>query len=154
MMKTRRGKTIGLVLAMSLLAAAGFAFGRPRLGERGALLERAMDRLQLSDDQRSRVAAVLAQHREEIRREREALIASREAQYAAIHGQPFEEERIRAAASALGTAQADLAVTRARIASEVRSILSDPQRARLDEMLEDVRALAGRVRERRERAGR
>jgi Spy/CpxP family protein refolding chaperone len=145
---------MGLAISMSLLAAAGFALGRARPGERGALLERAMDRLELDADQRSRVEAVLAQHREEIRQQMEAVIASREAQYAAIHAEPFEEGRIRAAALALGAAQADLAVTRARIASEVRSILTEQQRARLEEMLEDVRALAGRGRERPRRAGR
>lgn len=154
MKRTWRRKTIGLAISMSLLAAAGFAVGRPRLGERGALLERAMNRLELSADQRSRVETVLAHHREEIRQEMEAVIASREAQYEAIHGQPFEEGRVRAAAAALGAAQGDLAVTRGRIASEVRAVLTDPQRARLDEMLEDVRALAGRGRERRGRAGR
>jgi Spy/CpxP family protein refolding chaperone len=145
---------MGLAVSMSLLATAEFAYGRPRLGERGALLERAMDRLELSDEQRARVEGVLTHHREEIRHEVEAVIASRQAQYATIHGQPFEEGRIRAATSALGAAQADLAVTRARIASEVRAVLTDSQRARLDEMLEDVRALAGRGRERRARAGR
>lgn len=154
MKRTWRRSSIGLTIAMCLLASAGFAIERLRPVERGALLERAMDRLELSEDQRSRVEAVLAHHREEIRQEMEAVIASREAQYAAIHAEPFEEGRIRAAAAALGVAQGDLAVTRARIGSEVRSILTEQQRARLDEMLEDVRALAGRGRERRGRAGR
>ena len=153
-MKSTWRRKIGVAISMSLLATAGFAAGRPRLGGRGALLERAMDRLELSEDQRSRVEAVLAHHREEIRQEMEAVIASRQAQYAAIHGQAFEEGRIRAAASALGAAQADLAVTRARIGSEVRSVLTEAQRVRLDEMLEDVRALAGRGRERRGGVGR
>jgi Spy/CpxP family protein refolding chaperone len=153
MKRTWRRRTVGLAISVSLLAPAGFAAGRARPGERGALLERAMDRLELNEDQRSRVKAALAHHRDEIRQQMEAVIASREAEYVAIHAEPFEESRIRAAARALGEAQADLAVTRARIASEVRSILTVEQRARLDEMWEDVRALAGRGRERRGRAG-
>src|SRR4029079_14398881 len=81
-----RRRTIGTAILMSLVAAAGFGFGRSGRRERGALLERAMDRLELSDEQRSRVEAVLAHHREEIRHEMAAVIASRQAQYAAIHG--------------------------------------------------------------------
>jgi Spy/CpxP family protein refolding chaperone len=149
-----RSKMMGVAVAVSLLAPAGFAFERARVGDRGALLERAMDRLELSAEQRSRVEAVLARHRGEVRKDWEALVASREAQYAAVRGQPFDENRIRSAAAAVGAAQADLAVARARIASEVRAILDDGQRARLEEMLEDVRALTGRMRERRARRGR
>jgi Spy/CpxP family protein refolding chaperone len=149
-----QSKMVGVAVAVSLLAPAGFAFERGRMGHRGALLERAMERLELSAEQRTRVEAVLGRHRGEVRKDWEAVIASREAQYAAIHGQPFDESRIRSAAAAVGAAQADLVVTRARIASEVRAILDDGQRARLDEMLEDVRALAGRMRERRARPGR
>jgi Spy/CpxP family protein refolding chaperone len=148
------GRALGVaILMMTALAPTLSSAGRLRAGGRGALLERAMDRLELSADQRSGVEAVLAGHRAEMRRQIEAVMDRREAQLSAMRAQPLDEARIRAAVSAVGAARADLAVTRARIASEVRALLSAEQRARLDEMLETVRALSGRARMHGEGAG-
>jgi len=154
MRSTLKRRTLSIALLIGLMAPAAFASGAFRGARRGAMLERAMERLDLSSEQRARVETVLAEHRGELRQELEAVIASREAQYAAIHGEAFDEAKIRAAAASLGAAQADLAVTRARIANQVRTVLSAEQRARLDDMLETVRALSGRLRDRRERPGR
>jgi Spy/CpxP family protein refolding chaperone len=141
-LKWTRGKTLwvaaGLALALTPAANAG---DRMRPAGRGALVLRAMDRLDLSATQREQVRAILASHRDEAREALTALIESRRAQLAALRGQPFDEGRIRAAAAAVGAAQADLLVTRARIRSEVRAVLSAGQQARLEQMLEDFRAL-------------
>ncbi len=146
-------KKLWVVVAALVLALtpAAFAAGRMGAGGRGALIERAMDRLDLRAEQRRQVEAILAGHRAELRQELDAVMDAREAQFAAIHDRPFDEAKIRAAASVLGAAAADLAVTRGEIANEVRAVLSPEQQAELEEMLDDFRALAGSLGERSRR---
>jgi Spy/CpxP family protein refolding chaperone len=79
-----------------------------------------------------------------VRDGREALRAVRRAQFEAVHGATFDEERIRAAAADTARAQTDVLVTRARIASEMRALLTAEQRQELDDMLAEARARAER----------
>ena len=89
---------------------------------------------------------IFERHRDTVRAEREALRAGRRAQFEAVHGASFDEERIRAAVATTARAQADLVVTRARIAGDVRAMLTPEQRTELDEMIAEAR---GRAQERR-----
>jgi Spy/CpxP family protein refolding chaperone len=107
---------------------------------------RAVQRLDLSIEQRAQVRSILERHRSTARSEREALRAVRRAQFEAVHSAAFDEERIRAAAADTARAQVDLVVTRARIASEMRALLTAEQRQELDEMLAEARARAERMR--------
>jgi Spy/CpxP family protein refolding chaperone len=132
------------------VAWLGLALGVPAsaAAERGAhrrqRIARAVQRLDLSAEQRAQVRGVLDRHRSTVRDGREALRAVRRAQFEAVHGATFDEERIRAAAADTARAQTDVLVTRARIASEMRALLTADQRQELDDMLAEARARAER----------
>lgn len=131
-----------LVLGTPVLASPD------RAAQRRERFARTMQRLDLSVDQRAQVRGILDRHRSTVRDEREALRAVRRAQFEAVHAAAFDEERIRAAAADTARAQVDLVVTRARIASEMRALLTPAQRQELDGMLSEARARAERRRER------
>lgn len=141
----RRVLTAAAVVAA--LVPAAVVGSRMRESPRRAVLQRATERLELTDDQRQRIRSLFADHRQEVRNQLEALGDRREAQRDAMRA-PFDEARIRGAAEAVGAAQADLVVTRARIAADVRAVLTPEQAKELDEMLDDYHALRGAVRER------
>jgi Spy/CpxP family protein refolding chaperone len=141
-------RVLVMTAVVAALAPAVLVGSRTREGRRGALLERAAERLELTDEQRQRIRALYADHRAAVRSQFEALGDRREAQRDAMRAQPFDEARLRAAAEALGAARADLVVTRARIAHDVRAVLTPEQVKELDEMLDDYRALRGATRER------
>ena len=124
-----------IVLALAGLAAgrlsAGAFPGRAHsdLGPRAfSRIARALD---LSDDQKSQVKAILKTHASEIEAQIRASAAARRAVHDAVLAQPVDEAAIRAAAQTLGQVHADGAVLFAKIRTEVQPILNDAQRAKI-----------------------
>ena len=108
----------------------------------------AMSRLDLTDDQRSRVRQITESHREEQRaiadRARQAHAALREV----TEGGTFDEAAVRARAADVANVEADMAVARARIFSEVYQILTPEQQAKLKTLQAERGQRQERVRER------
>ena len=106
----------------------------------------ALDGLDLAREQRQQIRAILADHRGSL----ESLVAAeretREALAAAIRQHVVDEASVRAASAAVAAVDADLAVERARIVSEVGAVLTPEQRARAQQRIERLHeTLMGRA---------
>jgi Spy/CpxP family protein refolding chaperone len=143
---TARGKRIRLtfgILALVLTPTLLFATQRRALGAgNGPLMQRAMQRLDLTPEQLAQVKDILRAHQQELQAEITAVATARGAMFTAIHADPPSETVIRAAAKAVGAAEANLAVTRSAVVQEVRQVLTPEQQAELKNILADARAFA------------
>lgn len=92
------------------------------------------DWLTLSDLQKTEVKRVVRSHRQEILAQIQSQIGMRKALGEVIMAGPLDERIIRETAEALGRVEADGALLRARIHSEVWPILNDEQRAKLESL--------------------
>lgn len=153
-LSSRRTLLLGLA-ALLLPAGLLFAGARGSLGfaghrgdgscGHGAMMHRIADKLGLTDAQRNEIQGILKAHKEELKGEMEKVRASRQDQFSAIHSETFDEGVIRAAAGKAAEAEADLAVTRGKIASEVREVLTPDQRAKAAEVLKDAQAFGNEM---------
>ena len=104
------------------------------------MIEHVAQRLDLSDEQRDQIRDILLSHKDELQAELQAVRDARSAQFDAIHADTFNEAAIRAAAAEVGTAEAELAVTRGVIVSEVRQVLTPEQQAEAAKLRQDARS--------------
>ena len=95
--------------------------------------------LELSDDQKTRVKAVLKTHAAEIETQMRSSSAARRALHQAVLGEASDEAAIRAAARQLGQVQGDGAVLFAKIRTEIQPILTEAQRAKIQQFRERAR---------------
>jgi len=137
---------VALLIPATLLFAgsrSGAGFGGRHFsgfhGESG-ILHRVAEKLDLSDEQKSGIHDVFKAHRTEMREVMDKVRAARQEQMAAIHGDTFDESAIRAAAAKVAAGEADMAVMRGKIASEIREILTPEQRVKAKELLKDAEA--------------
>ncbi len=134
----------GIVLAS--VAAGILAIGAAvpaRLHHQGGLfgglgfgggMGRALASLDLTDDQKSRIKAILQDEGPSVEPLVDGLLRSKKALFEAVQSRTFDEKAVRAAASDSPKASTDLAVERARIESRLRGILTDEQQNRLESM--------------------
>jgi Spy/CpxP family protein refolding chaperone len=135
-------------LGIAALAAGGLLAGRLSAGafpQRGhsefgpRVFSRIARALDLSDDQKTRIKAILKSHSSEIETQMKASAAARRAVHEAVLAQPVDEAAIRAAAQRLGEVHADGAVLFAKIRTEVEPLLTDEQRAKIQKFRDRVR---------------
>jgi len=139
--------TLLVALVPGLLAAqppgprgrGGFMHHGPGMGQ-GPGFERLAERLDLASDQLEAIRAVRQSHREELHSAFEEVQSAQWALRQQIHAEVFDETAIREAAGALGLAEAEAAVQRARVSQEVRDVLTAEQQQELRELLEQRRA--------------
>ena len=94
----------------------------------------ALERLDLTDAQREQVRAVVQAHDQELKALNDRSFAARKALELAVMADTFDEGAIRARSADMAAVEADLAVTRARIRSEVFQMLTPEQRAKAREL--------------------
>ena len=156
-----RFRTLAAIAVVGLLAVAGAAAfaqgpggpggpgrrgpGAGRGGPQAALPLRALD---LTDAQRDQVRQLTEQHREQSRDLLERVRAARDAQRKAGEAVPFSEQDVRAAAQALGELESELAVSQARLQSEIQALLTPEQQQKLQTMRAER---AARAKQREER---
>jgi len=104
--------------------------------------------LDLTDAQRTQVQQLVERHRAEVRPLVERLRTATETQRQAMEVVPADEGRIRTAMEQLAQVQADLAVQRARLHSEIVALLTPEQQQRLAQLRAEG---AARMQQRRER---
>lgn len=129
--------------------AQGDAPGRPRRFGPGPRFH-GLRELDLSDAQREQVRAVMQGHREEMQAAGKRLHDAHENQRAAIETVPVNEALVRSTSQTLGEAQTEMALLRARIHSEVWSLLTPEQQQKAKELKEQRQSRLQR-RQRRQR---
>ncbi len=128
------------VLAVNVAAQRG---GGP--GGMGRVLRH----LDLTDEQHEAIHSVMEQHRESGRSLREQLSAARRNLRDSVQSGTADETAIRALAAEVAPLAADAAVQRAALHAEIRGLLTDTQRAQLDELQANARENDSRRRQHR-----
>lgn len=122
------------LLATPAMAQRGRGPGGP--GGPGGGMHGLMRALDLTETQRDQVHAVADRYHDEIfEPRREALDAARHALVQAIHDTSGGEAGVREAAQALATLEADMAVQRHAMWTEIEVFLTEEQRAKAQEIL-------------------
>jgi Spy/CpxP family protein refolding chaperone len=138
----KTSKLIAVTAAALLIPAALLASRQasPLSCEPGALARRIAQKLDLTPDQIQQIRAVFAAHKAELAAELAAVKAARESQFDAIHAATYDEAAIRSAAAQVGQAETALAVTRGKLVSEIRPLLTPDQQAQAQQMLAAAKA--------------
>ncbi len=129
---------VGALLA-GRLSAGALPGGRGQGDFAPRVFARIARALELSDDQKTRIKAVLKTHAAEIETQMRSSSAARRALHQAVLTQPSDEAAIRAAAQQLGQVQGDGAVLFAKIRTEIQPILTEAQRAKIQQFRERAR---------------
>lgn len=137
--------TAALAIApVTLLAQPGYGPG-PHHG-RGQMIERIFERLDLTDDQKQAVHNTMSEHREQTRALHDEMIARRRALGQTIHADLVNESAVRQAAAEVAAVDADLAVMRAQMFQAINKVLTQEQRERMQELIEDWHFMADEFR--------
>ena len=99
---------------------------------RAEVLELLAD-LDIQPGQKSEIAKILKEHRPEIKVAADALAEARKDLFAAVHADVFSESAVRRAHKTVAAAEENVVVLRARLVQEVRGVLTEKQRAELQE---------------------
>ncbi len=114
-----------------------------------------LERLDLTDAQRTRVREIMDSHRADQQAFGDRARAAQDKLEAAIAADTFDEAAVRTLSAEAGLVQADMAVARARIYAEVVQILTADQQKKLKELQATMRERQEKMRENRgERRGR
>ncbi len=131
---------VALLVPALLLAQAA----EKHLRHGGGLIRHIVRQLDLTPDQIQQVKTIFTNHKADLTTELTALKTSRGQLFDAIHADTLDETAIHNAAAAVGQAEGNLAVTRAKILGEVRQVLTPDQQAKLKEMLAKARSFGDR----------
>ncbi len=99
-----------------------------------------LGRLDLSDEQRGQIRAILSEHKEALLRIAAAEHSGRATLRAAMHRSEVDAAAVTAAAGAVARADLQLSLERAAIFAEVYAVLSEAQRAELAAFAAEVKA--------------
>ena len=155
---TTKGKKVAigsLVMVAGLLLTAAVSFGHgkhPRGdgdGPYGPLLERAMERLGVTGEQKTQIQGVLGKYRPEAEPLVRQMVTERRALRRLIQDGTADEKAVRSQAGKVAALESDLAVMRARVWKEVRPLLTPEQTAKLAEIQAEWEKKADRSMERR-----
>ncbi len=114
----------------------GYGDGGPGLG---CPHPRMLDRLDLTKEQKQKVAAILKEHREAIGKNQQAMMEARTALRTAMTADDLSEAAVREAAVAKGKQMEESAVLSAGILREVRQVLTPEQKKMMLQMREGRR---------------
>ena len=149
-MKPTRKGILGIAIAAVLVMAAaaipvlGQGWGGYGHGEHhGRMMDRVMDRLELTEDQRAEAEALMTERHDGMKADIDQMRKAQAALAEAIHAAVFDEMAIREAAAVVAALESDLAVKRGLANQEFRKILTPDQQAELDEMHKRMREFGG-----------
>jgi len=136
---------VALVLLVTPILARGPhgpGHGRgpgPCGGPDGSCHERLFDRLDLTDDQREEIEALIADHRDATKDRADQMRARRMEMMELIQADGVDEAAIRDAAAASAQAEADLAIERAKLRQQIHQVLTPEQREQADALRQQHR---------------
>ena len=147
-------KTFVWTLAAALLAG-GVMFGVARAAEaargpwaRGQWLQRAAEKLGLTDEQRAAIRDVYAAEKDTLKDLLTRLHEARKALRETIHAQDATDASVRAAAARVASVEAELAVERHKLYQRIHPILTPEQREKIAQWEARMDEWIGRVLER------
>ncbi|MEE4378135.1 MAG: Spy/CpxP family protein refolding chaperone [Candidatus Competibacteraceae bacterium] len=139
-MKKLSKPAIAVVLIVSSLGLAATVSAKPggdrdcgRGGQQGFNVERIADKLDLNDEQRVQIAAVVDKSSQQMASLRDQMKANREQLRELSQQSPFDETAVRNVADTQGDLKANMIVLRAQQRAEINAILTDEQRAQWEE---------------------
>ena len=121
--------------------------------ERGALLHRILQRLDLTQEQKEAIHEAMGNLREETKGVHEQVREARREVGRQIHADFYDEAAIRQAATDLSVLEVELAVARGRMFQELRKNLTPEQRQKAHQMIEDMHALHDEMRSHQGKGG-
>ena len=98
---------------------------------RGQILQRIAKKLNLTDDQKSQIKAVLGGEKDTLKSLFGQLHDARKNLRAAIHANDANEAAVRAASAKVASVEADWAVERMKLYGKIAAILTDQQRRKI-----------------------
>jgi Spy/CpxP family protein refolding chaperone len=110
--------------------------------QRGAMLKRLADKLDLSADQRQAVRQILVSDKDTLKSLLERVHTARVDLRTAIRADQPSETAVRAASAKVADAEADMAVERMKLYAKIRPVLTDAQRAKISELEQQADGLA------------
>ncbi len=141
-----RSRLIGMTLVVTLLLTLGH--GVTLAGQRASrafepvrLITGFVDRLNLTPQQRAEIRVVLEAHQADLTSLVEREVAARAVLFQANHQPESNEQAVRLASRVVASADADLAIERAEIYTEVSPILTEEQKAEVAAFTERMRKL-------------
>jgi len=95
-------------------------------------MARAFASLDLTDEQKSQLKAILKDEEPRIEPLMDRLLSTKKDLFDATHARTFDETSVRSASSSAAQASADMAVEKARMISRFRDVLTDEQQERFE----------------------
>jgi len=138
---TKRTAIVLASVAAGLLAVGAAVAVPSRMHHHGGMfgelgfdggIGRALASLDLTDDQKTQVKAILQDEGPKVEPLVDELLRSKKAVFETVHSRTFDEKAVGAAASDSARATIALTVEHARIVSRLRGILTDEQQDRLE----------------------
>ena len=134
---------IAILVPAVLFAATGGPHGAHGFGMHapGAMARHIAQRLDLTPQQIQDIRGIFKNHQQELQGELTGVEQARTHLFDAIHAETYDEAAIRSASATVSQAETQLAVSRGKIVSEVRAVLTTEQQAKAKDLLSDARAL-------------
>ena len=128
-------------LAANSIAAEREAFDDHRHGPPHAgRLSKTLESLGLSTEQKQQVKTVLKENGPTVRPLIEKFVAERRQLRTIIHTEPIDDTAIRAQTTRIASLEADMAINRAHIGQQIRTILTPEQRQKAEELFKKADA--------------
>ncbi len=105
-----------------------------KYGERKFDVDRMAKKLNLTDDQRTQIEAIVMGSKQQMSDQHDQMQANREQLKALMQQGPFDETEVRKVADTQGDLQADRIMQRAQQRAKINAVLTDDQRAQLEDM--------------------
>ena len=132
-----------VALVVAPAAAQGFGHGHGKHGEwhsegrDGRMHGRIFAQLDLTEDQKTRVHELMGEHQRAVEPLRQQVREGHQQVAQLVHAETIDEAAIRAAVIDSAQLDADMAVERARLVQQIRSILTPEQREQADELMQE-----------------
>lgn len=146
-MKTNKWITLTVAAALNLvgLMTTPSLAADTNAPAHGRFFQRIAQRLNLTDDQKAQIKAILRSERDTLKPLVSSLHTARENLRAAIRASDANETTVRAASARVAAVEADLAVERMKIYGKIAPILTDEQRQQISEFEQSADDIADRA---------
>ncbi|MBF0591499.1 MAG: Spy/CpxP family protein refolding chaperone [Nitrospirae bacterium] len=129
-----------LVIGTTVMAEVGGGL-KGSGGDAQHIILNALVQLNLTDAQKSAIAGILKGYKDTLQKDIQDVVDARVQLFEAIHGNNYDEAKVRATSRVLANKEEELAVLRAKIVSEINAVLTTDQKAIIDQAKEDFVAM-------------